>query len=311
MRASSALGSALVVVLALASPSQATFPGKNGLLVYEAQAGKHVQLFSIDPRLGAAHQLTHFGDSDAVWPSWSPDGAEIAFERDFPGHADVYVINADGTGARALTGKGRNGRPSWSPDGKTITFSTIAPGHEARVSVIGSNGGGLRTVASMPLPKGGCLPCRGLNSPNFSPDGRKIAFIWMKAAYESAIFTVGTSGRGLARITPWQNSVADKIDWSPDGNRIAFSSPEFGKPGISSNVFTVRPDGTNAVQLTHSTGGKVNDGFDSWSPDGKQIAFASNRTGSYAIYTMNADGTRIARLTRGPEAHHASWGRHP
>jgi hypothetical protein len=39
----------------------------------------------------------------------------------------------------------------------------------------------------------------------------------------------------------------DKIDRSPDGTRIGFSSPEFGRPGISSNVFTIRPDGRGVV----------------------------------------------------------------
>jgi len=310
MRVVGALAVACVGLGVVASPSRATFPGGNGLLVYEAQQGKHVQLFTIRPQGGVAHQLTHFTDSDAVWPSWSPDGSQIAFERDFRGHAAIYTMNADGSGLRALTRTGLHGRPSWSPDGKTIVFSTLVPGHEALVSLIGADGAGLRTLASMPLPaKGGC-PCLGLNSPTFSPDGRRIAFTWTKAAYVSAIFTISSSGRGLTRITPWKDSVADKIDWDPGGNRIAFSSPEFGKPGVSSTVFTVAADGSAIHQLTHTTGGKVNNGFDSWSPDGTKIAFASNRGGTYAIYTMNTDGTDVTRLTRGPEAHHAAWGRH-
>jgi TolB protein len=70
-------------------------------------------------------------------------------------------------------------------------------------------------------------------------------------------------------------------------------------------------DGTDLVQLTHEIGGQINAGADSWSPDGKKIAFASNRTGTYAIYTMNADGTGVTKLTKGEEEHAASWGRHP
>ena len=105
--------------------------------------------------------------------------------------------------------------------------------------------------------------------------------------------------------------MADKIDWSPDGSRIAFSSPGIGDvPGVSTNVFTVRPDGTGLVKLTHNRGGKINNGLNSWSPDGKQIAFVSNRTGTYEIYVMNADGSGITQVTRGPESHRAAWGRH-
>jgi Tol biopolymer transport system component len=46
----------------------------------------------------------------------------------------------------------------------------------------------------------------------------------------------------------------------------------------------VRPDRTVLVKLTNSRGGKINDGIDSWSPDGEKIAFVSNRAGTYEIY---------------------------
>jgi hypothetical protein len=83
----------------------------------------------------------------------------------------------------------------------------------------------------------------------------------------------------------------------------------FGQPGgISSNVYTIKTDGTDVVQLTHETGGTVNDGADSWSPDGTKIAFVSNRTGRYQIYTMNADGTDVKQLTNATDAHLAAWG---
>ena len=105
--------------------------------------------------------------------------------------------------------------------------------------------------------------------------------------------------------------MADKIDWSPNGARIALASPDPGVvPGVSSNVFTLRPDGSGLAKLTNSRGGKINNGLDSWSPDGKKIAFVSNRSSAYEIYVMNANGSGITQLTRGPEAHHASWGNH-
>jgi Tol biopolymer transport system component len=72
----------------------------------------------------------------------------------------------------------------------------------------------------------------------------------------------------------------------------------------------VRPDGTGLVKLTNSRGGRINTGLDSWSPDGKKIAFVSNRSGNYEIYVMNANGSGVAQATHGPEAHHASWGTH-
>lgn len=298
----------------LAGEEPSSMPTDNGLLVYEAQVGKHAQLFTIKANGSGAHQLTHFTDSDAVWAAWSPSGKQIAFERDLytgvrVSRAAIYTMNADGSGLRSLTPTGLNGRPSWSPDGTMIAFSTLQYGKQATVSVVAANGSRVRTVLTTPLPANGLG--LALDSPTFSPDGKRIAFVWLKKA-GSAIFTMNVSGGGLKQVTPWQNTVADKIDWSPDGSRIAFSSPEFGvRRGVSSNVFTVRPDGSGLVKLTNSRGGKINNGLDSWSPDGKKIAFASNRTGEYEIYVMNADGTGVTQVTRGPGAHHASWGTHP
>ena len=56
----------------------------------------------------------------------------------------------------------------------------------------------------------------------------------------------------------------------------------------------------------------VNFGADSWSPDGKQIAFVSNRAGAYQIYMMNVDGTNTTAVTHTTAGGHlAAWGTHP
>jgi Tol biopolymer transport system component len=301
--------------IAAAPLSGATFPGTNGLLVYEAQTGTRHQLFAIKADGSGAHQLTHFADSDAVWAAWSPSGEQIAFERDvFAGvrvsRAAIYTMNADGSRQRSLTPTGLNGRPSWSPSGKLIVFGTRQPDKETSVSLMAANGSRVRKLVTTPL-RGNNYGV-GFDSPTFSPDGKRIAFVWHKNTV-AAIFSMKATGGGLKQVTRWQKgSLADKIDWSPDGARIAFSSPDpGGLPGISSNVFTVRPDGTGLVKITNLRGGKVHNGLDSWSPDGTKIAFARIGAGKSEIYIANANGSGITQLTRGPDDHHASWGTHP
>jgi TolB protein len=56
----------------------------------------------------------------------------------------------------------------------------------------------------------------------------------------------------------------------------------------------MNPDGANLRRLTLN---KAEDGFPAWSPDGKRIAFSSNRDGNHEIYVMNADGSDQKRLT--------------
>lgn len=97
---------------------------------------------------------------------------------------------------------------------------------------------------------------------------------------------------------------ANRVDdfggvWSPDGRTIAFVSSRDG----DDEIFTVRADGTGLRQLTRNSvlrgGVPALDHAPAWSPDGRYLAFASNRDGGeMEIYRMRADGTAQVRLTR-------------
>lgn len=97
---------------------------------------------------------------------------------------------------------------------------------------------------------------------------------------------------------------ANRVDdfggvWSPDGRTIAFVSSRDG----DDEIFTVRADGTGLRQLTRNSvlrgGVPALDHAPAWSPDGRYLAFASNRDGGeMEVYRMRADGTAQVRLTR-------------
>jgi TolB protein len=302
------VGALAAVLLVAASPSHATFRGQNGRLVFEAPVGANRQLFSIEPDGRGLTQLTHFTDSGGTDAAWSKDGRRIVFTRHWDPEGPneklvLYTINADGSGARALPKGGRLAvEPDWFPNDRRIIYLDVSG--RGVLMVINANGTGRRSAG---------IPGSGGDSACVFSDGKRAAFLRSKPGNDDlrAIFVAGLFGHGVKRITPW-GGYADKIDCSPDGKRIVYSSPEFGEAGgVSSNVYTVRSNGTGVVQLTHDSGGTINDGADSWSPDGTKIAFTSNRTGTYQIYTMNADGTDISQLTKGPDAHLAAWGSHP
>jgi Tol biopolymer transport system component len=306
MAMSAVVGAAVAAFLALVPPSHATFRGQNGRLAFETPVGANHQLFTILPDGTGLTQITHFTDSGGTNAAWSKDGSRIVFTRHFdPGGANekiyLYTIKADGTGAKALPAGGDLAvEPNWFPNGRSIIFLEI---HSGKLKVINANGSGLRSAG---------VPGVGGDSVCFL-GAKRVAFLRPKPGDDavSAIFVAGLFGHGLKRITPW-GGYADKIDCSPDATRIVYSAPEFGEPGgTSSNVYTMKTDGTDVVQVTHDTGGTINDGADTWSPDGTKIAFTSNRTGTYQIYTANADGTDVKQLTNAADAHLATWGSHP
>jgi len=290
-------GAAVAVAFGAISPAQATFKGANGRLVYQEQVGAHVQLVSANPDGTGRRQLTNFKDSDGTWGLWSPNGSQILFTRAWgPNKQRIYTMNADGTGLHELDRHIRLAA-AWFPDGKHLLVLW-----NLRWTIVSITGAGPRPAG---IPGTGGSPC-------ILPDGRHVAMLASLGRQDGlvAIFVaeIGGGTHAVKRITPWQR-IADKIDCSPDGTQIAFSKPDFGPPK-SANVFVVHTDGTGLRQLTHESGGKVNDGLDSWSPDGRKIAFVSNRDGTYRIYTMNADGTGVRAVSSGAEAHIASWGTH-
>lgn len=302
------IGTAAVAIAAGAvAPSHATFKGANGLLVYQKEVRPNdVQLFTAGSDGVGETQITHFADSSATNANWSANGNKIVFTRVWnPGsnneQLEIYTMNADGSGMKALPRAGKfTIEPNWTPDGRRIVF---LEGTTNSIATINADGTKLRNRV---------VPGHSGDSVCVFADGKRVAFLRHKTATSDnpqAIFVARLNGTSVKRITPW-GGYAAKIDCSPDGTRVAYSAPSFDDG--ASNVYTILVDGTRRVQLTHTRDKSVNNGLDSWSPDGQKIAFISN-TGadSYQLYSIGAsDGSGITQLTTG-ETHLASWGSHP
>jgi len=103
---------------------------------------------------------------------------------------------------------------------------------------------------------------------------------------------MAADGSGLMRLT--NNTTTDEQpSWSPDGERIAFSS----RPDGNFEIYVMNADGSAQTRLTDDP---AQDEQPSWSPDGRQIAFRSDRDGNAEIYVMGADGSAPTRVTNNP-----------
>lgn len=134
--------------------------------------------------------------------------------------------------------------------------------------------------------------------PNWSPDGRSIAY----TSYRSGAPDVLISNIYAGTMESPSKGVGQ--NWlpvfSPDGNRIAFNTNRDGNP----EIYVMNRDGGNLMRLTNNP---AIESTPTWSPTGTQIAFTSDRSGTPQIYVVNADGSGLRRISSESYADRPTW----
>lgn len=174
-------------------------------------------------------------------PAWSPDGTKILFHATDENHrSDIYVVDAvDGGGLTNLTAfigaeMYAKRHPAWSPDGKRVAFVGGVNGNH-KVYTMAADGSDLRQITT---------DAGYDDSPTFSPDGTKIAFVRYNAAspgYGDDIMIVPSAGGAPVRLTLAGDQRSPV--WSPDGKFIAVSGTPVASTG-KAQIYTMRADGT-------------------------------------------------------------------
>ena len=211
---------------------------------------------------------------------------------------ELYSMNPDGTGRAQLTHNDIDENlsplsdvsPKWSPRGDRLLFQRgrAIPGLTALDGLYLANPDGTDEQLLFETI---------LTDHGWSPDGNRMVFAactsaGMGSCFGYSLFTSNTEGRDARRLDS-PTSFVVSVDWSPDGSRIAIDDGQ--------DIWTVSADGTSGtVPLVTGPG---NNGGPSWSPDGRRLAFISDRDGNSEIYVMNADGTGQTRLTDNPLGH--------
>jgi Tol biopolymer transport system component len=232
--------------------------------------------------------------------SWSPDGSRIVFSN----HWSLYTVKVNNGGLRRLTHcsvtvtrsasgaiTGRDTKycqdvsPVWSPHGSRIAFVRVGNTGES-LHVVNADGSGLKALTH---------PSRsGVRHPTWSPDGRSIAFDG-----DDRFYTVHADGSPLTPLVSGPPVSGFSFpSWSPDGTHILYRSTPQGPQGRI-EVWVMNANGTGRRRLSHSACCTNTQGFATWSPDGKSIAFnVFDSAHPGGIYLMDADGRHLHRLTQ-------------
>jgi Tol biopolymer transport system component len=183
-------------------------------------------------------QLTNFGVYTAEGVL-SPDGTRIVFTSLKNGDLDIYTMNVDGSDMKQLTTTpGYDGGPWWSPDGKKIVYRAWHP-----------------------------------TNPDSLKAYRDLLKLHMIRPNRMELFTMNADGSEQKQITSLGGANFGP-SWTPDGERIIFSSNHKNPRSGNFDLYLVNADGTGLEQVTTNP---VFDGFPMFSPDGKKLIWASNR----------------------------------
>jgi Tol biopolymer transport system component/predicted Ser/Thr protein kinase len=284
---------------------------------------------------GAPLQLTHAkpGDFWFAGPAWSFDGRFIAVGRIDASGAAYYAIPALGGSERRIGSANPlefvNG-VDWSPDGKFLVVAeAAAPGSSVPGIFLISVDSGEKRALNIRVPEGHYMA-----DPVFSSDGKNIAFS-CGSGYLSAEVCIAPVSGGTATVLTSQQSQISEMAWTADSRRIVFATRDTlsGLSEVSIEGGAVKPVSFNSENATgvsisrqgnrlafltykadtniwrtsvpangHELPNRIvastrEDSAPEISPDGKRLAFASDRSGSYEIYLSGVDGSNPVQLT--------------
>jgi TolB protein len=307
----------------LASAVAAMFsyqPLKASAATLDATSGQHHIVFQTSSG-GPIYVMNPDGSglrylTDGIDPAISPDGQQVAFTRWQGAVGSVWVINIDGTGERQLIGNiAQPKSPSWSADGTQLVFNlqhggTTMPTQTCFSSRRRVPGAPARYFCfSKPSDPNWRLATIDVATGHYQDqysDAKSFGPSW-DPADPNLVVAQGQRGLALSNLkqqtyTQLTNDPLDKAPvYSPDGSKIAESYWQSGHW----DIHVMNADGSGAVRVTQTpdtwlvdqqlAGNKNpqpwNNAAPAWSPDGSQIAFVSDRTGSWQIWIMNADGS--------------------
>lgn len=258
------------------TPTPHPLEGESERILFTSNEGGYFHVLSMDP--GGARRSAITADyvvDDQV--DWSSSAGQIAFVSDRDGNLEIYALRAGDYYPRNLTNDPLvDMDPDWSPDGSTIAFTSDRDHKFLEIYVMDSDGENVLRLTENADPDW---------EPAWSPSGDQIAFV---AGRDSGfdIWLMEADGSSPTNLTRSANDCANPA-WSPDGTQIAFSEEVDENWDIYVLDVQAALDPAQDVEPRRLTDDPDWDGYPTWSPDGKWIAFQTDRTGNEEIYVLD------------------------
>jgi eukaryotic-like serine/threonine-protein kinase len=129
-------------------------------------------------------------------------------------------------------------------------------------------------------------------SPQYSPDGKRIAYESGRGGDSVAIWLANADGSGATQATRIASEQCGSPRWSPEGRWIAFDCFE---PGGGWDIWTIEASGASPRRLTRGGGDSI---APAWSPDGRWVYYGDKRSGRFEIWRVPAAGGGGEQVTR-------------
>jgi len=253
---------------------------------YTRDAGRRTEIYLVRADGTGAHAVAHdLAGLNQTNPDWSPDGARLVFAATGDdAQDDLWTVDATGGTPTKLLDCVDDcvwfDDPAWSPDGSKVVYARIQKRDGAGVATLETVDVMTGTVDVLAAATGNDFYA----GPRWSPDGQSLV-VEVGHRRDPSVFAdvvgVTLSVFDLGGSVPVIRALTDTAlfaataDWSPDGASIVYSALPTDD-AADSDLFTIRPDGSEMTRLTRLVDTGTGAVHPTFSPDGSEIMFVGS-----------------------------------
>ncbi len=261
------------------------FTGEKGIaetkIAYLSDQTKSKEIYVMDYDGQNETRLTS-ERSIVLSPRWSFDATKIGYTSYSQGTPAIYFLDlASGFRKKVFSAKGLSFSPAWSPSGTRRVFTSTKDGN-AEIYLMDETGEAIRRLT---------FHSAADLSPTWSPTGQEIAFTSDRGG-SPQIYIMDSEGGNIRRLT-YTGDYNTSASWSPLGDWVVYTCRNRG--GLLKLCANRVSGQEEVVKITEE--GAWDDEAPSWAPNGREIAFTSNRFGKDQVFVIRPDGTGLIQLT--------------